>query len=113
MAFHARELLEQAGMAAEIEAAVLKAACPGAGLYLTAHYENSLAGFGAQGKRGKPAEQVAGGSLFRTLAPPSVGCGPGTASRRSADSSGCLVPGRIHLRRRTHQFTPHHQRLGG
>ena len=37
----------------------MKAACPGAGLYLTAHYENCLAGFGAQGKRGKPAEQVA------------------------------------------------------
>ena len=59
MASRARDLLVQAGMAAEIEAAVLEAACPGAGLYLTAHYENSLAGFSAQGKRGKPAEQVA------------------------------------------------------
>jgi len=59
MAARARDLLEQTGMAAEIEAAVLEAACPGAGLYLTAHYEHSLAGFSAQGKRGKPAEQVA------------------------------------------------------
>ncbi|MDO9269280.1 MAG: RNA 3'-terminal phosphate cyclase [Methylobacter sp.] len=59
MAAHARDLLEQAGMTAEIETVILKAACPGAGLYLTAHYENSLAGFGAQGKRGKPSEQVA------------------------------------------------------
>ncbi|MGZ8171776.1 RNA 3'-terminal phosphate cyclase [Methylobacter sp.] len=59
MVAHARYLLEQAGMAAKIETVVMKAACPGAGLYLTAHYENSLAGFGAQGKRGKPAEQVA------------------------------------------------------
>ncbi|WP_333873986.1 RNA 3'-terminal phosphate cyclase [Methylobacter sp.] len=59
MASHARDLLEQAGISAEIEAVVLKAACPGAGLYLTAHYENCLAGFSAQGKRGKPAEQVA------------------------------------------------------
>jgi len=59
MASHARYLLAQAGIKAEIEAAVLKAACPGAGLYLTAHYQNSLAGFCAQGKRGKPAEQVA------------------------------------------------------
>jgi RNA 3'-terminal phosphate cyclase (ATP) len=59
MAGHARGLLQQAGMAAEIEAAVMQAACPGAGLYLTAHYQNCLAGFGAQGKRGKPAEQVA------------------------------------------------------
>ncbi len=67
MAAHARDLLEQAGMAAEIEAVVLEAACPGAGLYLTAHYENSLAGFGAQGKRGKPAEQVAEEACFALL----------------------------------------------
>ncbi|PPK78082.1 RNA 3'-terminal phosphate cyclase (ATP) [Methylobacter tundripaludum] len=67
MAAHARDLLEQAGMAAEIEAVVMKAACPGAGLYLTAHYENSLAGFGAQGKRGKPAEQVAEEACFALL----------------------------------------------
>ncbi|MGZ4969680.1 MAG: RNA 3'-terminal phosphate cyclase [Methylobacter sp.] len=59
MASHACDLLGQAGIKAEIEAAVLKAACPGAGLYLTAHYQNSLAGFSSQGKRGKPAEQVA------------------------------------------------------
>ncbi|TAK64949.1 RNA 3'-terminal phosphate cyclase [Methylobacter sp.] len=59
MAFRARDLLEQAGITAQIEAVVLKAACPGAGLYLTAHYENSLAGFGIQGKRGKHAELVA------------------------------------------------------
>jgi RNA 3'-terminal phosphate cyclase (ATP) len=59
MASHVRDLLRQAGMTANIEAVVMKAACPGAGLYLTAHYENCLAGFGSQGKRGKPAEQVA------------------------------------------------------
>jgi RNA 3'-terminal phosphate cyclase (ATP) len=59
MASRARDLLEPAGIKTEIEPAVLKAACPGAGLYLTAHYQNSLAGFGGQGKRGKPAEQIA------------------------------------------------------
>jgi len=59
MASHVRDLLQQVGMTVDIEAVVMNAACPGAGLYLTAHYENSLAGFGAQGKRGKPAEQVA------------------------------------------------------
>lgn len=59
MASRARELLEQAGIAAEIEVVVLEAACSGAGLYLTANYENSQAGFSAQGKRGKPAERVA------------------------------------------------------
>jgi hypothetical protein len=31
-----RDVQEQAGVAANIEAAVLKAACPGSGLYLTA-----------------------------------------------------------------------------
>lgn len=67
MASRARGLLEQAGIAAEIEAVVLDAACPGAGMYLTAHYENSLAGFGAQGKRGKPAEQVAEEACFALL----------------------------------------------
>jgi RNA 3'-terminal phosphate cyclase (ATP) len=59
MTSHALDLLEQAGITAKIDAVILKAACPGAGLYLTAHYENSLAGFGGQGKRGKRAEQVA------------------------------------------------------
>jgi len=59
MAAHAGDLLGQAGIKAEIEPVVLKAACPGAGLYLTAHYQNSLAGFGGQGKPGKPAEQIA------------------------------------------------------
>jgi RNA 3'-terminal phosphate cyclase (ATP) len=59
MASHVHDLLQQAGMDAEIEAVVMQAACPGAGLYLTAHYQNCLAGFGAQGKRGKPAELVA------------------------------------------------------
>ena len=59
MASHARDFLAQAGIAADIDVVVLDAACPGAGVYLTAHYENSLAGFSAQGKRGKPAEKVA------------------------------------------------------
>lgn len=59
MAARARNLLEQAGITANIEAVGLEAACPGAGLYLTAHYENSLAGFNGQGKRGKLAERVA------------------------------------------------------
>lgn len=59
MAFRACDVLEQAGIASDVKAVVLKAACPGAGLYLTSHYQNNLAGFGGQGKRGKPAEQVA------------------------------------------------------
>jgi len=59
MAAHARALLAEAGIAAEIEPLVVQAACPGAGLFLTARYEHSQAGFGVLGVRGKPAEQVA------------------------------------------------------
>ncbi len=59
MASRARSILAEAGIPAEIEAVGQKAACPGAGLFLTAHYENCLAGFSALGERGKPAEQVA------------------------------------------------------
>lgn len=59
MAVRAQSILAEAGVSAEIEAVGLKAACPGAGLFLTAHYESCLAGFSAQGERGKPAEQVA------------------------------------------------------
>ena len=113
MASRARDLLAQAGIAADIEAVVLEAACPGAGLYLTAHYENSLAGFSAQGKRGKPAERVAEEACAALVAALSIRRGPGTASRRSVDPAGRLVPGRIRLRRRAHQSAPRHQRLGG
>ncbi len=36
-----------------------RAACPGAGIFLCAEYENTRCGFSALGARGKPAEQVA------------------------------------------------------
>lgn len=67
MAGHARELLARDGIKAEIEPVVMNAACPGAGLYLAAHYQNSVAGFSALGKRGKPAEQVAGEACAELL----------------------------------------------
>ena len=38
---------------------MLHAACPGAGLFLTAEYEHVRCGFSALGVRGKPAEEVA------------------------------------------------------
>ncbi len=36
-----------------------EATSPGAGIFLTAHYKNVVCGFGAIGRRGKPAEAVA------------------------------------------------------
>jgi RNA 3'-terminal phosphate cyclase (ATP) len=59
MASRATALLRAEGIAAAIEPVGLEAACPGAGLFLTAHYETVRAGFNALGERGKPAETVA------------------------------------------------------
>jgi len=59
MADRARACLKDAGIAATIETVDLRAACAGAGLFLTAVYEQGLAGFNALGERGKPAERVA------------------------------------------------------
>lgn len=44
---------------AQIEAELVDAACPGAGLFLNAMYANVSAGFSALGKPGRPAESVA------------------------------------------------------
>lgn len=59
MAARAEVILAESGIPCAIEVAHLQAACAGAGLFLTAHYENCLAGFSALGQRGKPAETVA------------------------------------------------------
>lgn len=59
MAARAQVILAEAGIPSAIEAVNLHAACAGAGLYLTAHYEHCLAGFSALGQRGKAAEVVA------------------------------------------------------
>lgn len=59
MAARARAILEEAGISANIEAVGVSAACPGAGLFLTARYDNGLTGFSSLGERGKPAEVVA------------------------------------------------------
>ena len=45
--------------ALDIRAECVRAACPGAGIFLSAEYRNSRAGFSVLGKRGRPAEQVA------------------------------------------------------
>ncbi len=70
MAARAEAILAEAGIPCAIEVAKLQAACTGAGLFLTAHYQHCLAGFSALGQRGKPAETVAEeacGALLRHL----------------------------------------------
>lgn len=59
MAERARCLLAGLGAELRIEPLCVHAACPGAGLFLTAEYANLTCGFGAIGEIGKPAEQVA------------------------------------------------------
>ena len=68
MAGRAAYLLEEAGLPADIRARVVEAACAGAGLFLTAHYEGAAAGFTGLGKRGKPAETVAEEAVAALLA---------------------------------------------
>ncbi|MDH3919530.1 MAG: hypothetical protein OEU25_15300, partial [Rhodospirillales bacterium] len=59
MADQARSLLQERGIETRIIAESARAACPGAGIFLTAEYENVRGGFSALGRRGKPSEQVA------------------------------------------------------
>jgi RNA 3'-terminal phosphate cyclase (ATP) len=59
MADRANKLLKEQGLAVEIEPLRVKADCAGAGVFLTAEYEKTRAGFSALGARGKPSEKVA------------------------------------------------------
>lgn len=59
MANRAENLLRQAGLKAAIEALREKGVAPGAGVFLTAEYKNSLTGFGGFGRLRLPAEKVA------------------------------------------------------
>ena len=51
--------LVDAGYKIEIEIVELDAACPGDSVFVWAEFEQTRAGFGALGERGKPAERVA------------------------------------------------------
>jgi RNA 3'-terminal phosphate cyclase (ATP) len=55
----AANLLAEAGLPAAIEPQRVRSVSPGAGIFLTAEYEASIAGFSALGKKGKPSEHVA------------------------------------------------------
>jgi RNA 3'-terminal phosphate cyclase (ATP) len=68
MASRARDMLERLGVPLRIESGSLRAACAGAGIFLTAEYQNLRCGFSVLGERGKPAEQVAEDAVFALLA---------------------------------------------
>ncbi len=68
MAERAGELLADHGIEADIEAEQVRAACAGAGIFLTAAYEGLRSGFSALGRRGKPAEEVAQEAVDQLLA---------------------------------------------
>jgi RNA 3'-terminal phosphate cyclase (ATP) len=55
----AMNVLRQAHLPASITAERVRSKGPGAGIFLTAHYAQSRAGFSALGKQGKPSEEVA------------------------------------------------------
>jgi RNA 3'-terminal phosphate cyclase (ATP) len=59
MAMRAENLLDQADLKAQVRPLRERGIGPGAGVFLTADYENSRAGFGALGRLGLPAEKVA------------------------------------------------------
>jgi RNA 3'-terminal phosphate cyclase (ATP) len=59
MAERASSLLEPLGAALDIRPERVGAACPGAGIFLTAGYEHAPAGFCSLGAVGKPSEAVA------------------------------------------------------
>jgi RNA 3'-terminal phosphate cyclase (ATP) len=59
MANRARNLLMTAGIKAELRALRVRAAGPGAGIFLFVEYEGGLAGFTAYGRKGLPSDQVA------------------------------------------------------
>jgi RNA 3'-terminal phosphate cyclase (ATP) len=59
IANRAENRLREAQMKVQVKTAREKGIAPGAGLFLTAHYSNSIAGFSALGKQGLPSDQVA------------------------------------------------------
>jgi RNA 3'-terminal phosphate cyclase (ATP) len=59
MSDRARSMLGEFGVPVQIDALRVTAACPGAGIFLTAEYENAAACFNAYGRQGKSSEAVA------------------------------------------------------
>ncbi|MUG96405.1 RNA 3'-terminal phosphate cyclase [Scytonema sp. UIC 10036] len=59
MASRAENILREEQLKVAVQPTHAKGVAPGAGLFLTAEYENSLAGFSSLGRIGLPAEKVA------------------------------------------------------
>lgn len=59
MASQAQNLLAQAQLKAQVQPRRERGVGPGAGIFLAAEYEHAQTGFGAVGKLGSPAEEVA------------------------------------------------------
>jgi RNA 3'-terminal phosphate cyclase (ATP) len=68
MANRAVNVLKDLEIQSRIEAAHVEATGPGAGIFLFAEYEHSLAGFTAYGRKGLPSEHVAGMTCSDLLA---------------------------------------------
>ncbi|GAB4532356.1 MAG: RNA 3'-terminal phosphate cyclase [Anaerolineae bacterium] len=68
MATRAQSLLKSAGIEARVDPLRVRAACAGAGIFLTAEYETVRAGFSALGARGKASEVVAEEAVAALLA---------------------------------------------
>jgi RNA 3'-terminal phosphate cyclase (ATP) len=68
MAKRARDMLGRLDVPVRIAPEVLRAACAGAGIFLSAEYERLRCGFSALGARGKPAEEVAEDAAFALIA---------------------------------------------
>ncbi len=68
MAERSRSLLKNCGAEVRISPLSVRAACPGAGIFLLAEYERVRCGFSALGKPGKPAEEVAEDAVWALMA---------------------------------------------
>jgi len=68
MAERARSLLSRLGCPVDLHAEIVPAACPGTGIFLTATYENCVAGFSAIGRRGRSSENVAEEAALAAIA---------------------------------------------
>jgi RNA 3'-terminal phosphate cyclase (ATP) len=68
MAAHARNVLAEAGIQAQVDPQRLRGSGPGAGVFLFAEYDHITAGFTAYGQKGLPAERVAEAACTDLLA---------------------------------------------
>jgi len=73
MADRARALLSGLDAPVNVVPERVRAACPGAGIFLTARYEHVNCGFTALGARGKPSEEVAEEAVAELLAHRRIG----------------------------------------